>query len=66
METVFLAAYCTIAATLATDWNLGFLERAWTTESLYVESAAGRQVYVGTDIDNFDKDVGDAKLNRRA
>jgi hypothetical protein len=66
METVFSAAYCTIAATSATDWNSGFLERAWTTESLYVESAAGRQVYVGTDIDDFDKDVGDAKLNRRA
>jgi hypothetical protein len=66
METVFSAAYCTIAATSATDWNTGFLERAWTTESLYVKSAAGRQVYVSTDIDDFDKDVGDAELNRRA
>jgi hypothetical protein len=66
METVFSAAYCTIAATSATDWNTGFLERAWTTESLYVKSAAGRHVYVGTDIDDFDKDVGDAELNRRA
>ena len=66
METVFSAAYCTIAATSAIDWNTGFLERAWTTESLYVKSAAGRQVYVGTDIDDFDKDVGDAELNRRA
>jgi hypothetical protein len=66
METVFSAAYCTIAATSATYWNTGFLERAWTTKSLYVKSAAGLQVYVSTDIDDFDKDVGDAKLNKRA
>jgi hypothetical protein len=66
METVFSAAYCTIAATSATNWNTGFLGRAWTTESLYVESAAGRKLYIGTDIDDFDIDVGDAELNRRA
>ena len=66
METVFSAAYCTIAATSATDSNTGFLKRAWTTKSLYVKSAAGQQVYVGTDIDHFDKDVGDAELNKRA
>jgi hypothetical protein len=66
METVFSAAYCTIAATSATDCNTGFLQRAWTTESLYIKSAAGRQVYVSTDIDDFDKDVEDAELNRRA
>jgi hypothetical protein len=66
METVFSGAYCTIAATSATDWNTGFLERAWTTESLYVKSAAGQQVYVSTDIDDFDHDVGGAELNRRA
>jgi hypothetical protein len=66
METVFSAAYCTIAATSATNWNTGFLERAWTTESLYVKSAAGRRVYVSTDVDDFDKDVGNAELNKRA
>lgn len=66
MEMVFSAAYCTIAATSATNCNTGFLKRVWTTESLYVKSAAGRQVYVSTDIDDFDKDVGGAELNRRA
>jgi hypothetical protein len=66
METVFSAAYCTIAATSATNWNTGFLGRAWTTESLHVKSAAGQRVYVSTDIDDYDKDVRDAKLNKRA
>jgi hypothetical protein len=66
METVFSAAYCTIAATSATNGNTGFLKRAWTTESLYVESAAGQKLYVSTDIDDFDIDVGKAQLNRRA
>jgi hypothetical protein len=66
MEMVYSAAYCTIAATSAADCNSGFLERAWTTESLHVESAAGRRVYVSTDIDDYDKDVGNAKLNKRA
>jgi hypothetical protein len=65
MEMVFSAAYCTIAATAATNWNAGFLQRAWTTESLYVESATGQRVYVSTDIDDYDKDVEDAELNKR-
>jgi hypothetical protein len=33
---------------------------------MYVESAAGQKLYIGTDIDDFDIDVGDAELNRRA
>lgn len=66
METVFSAAYCTIAATSAKNGNTGFLKRAWNTESLYVESAAGQKFYVSTDIDDFDIDVGKAELNRRA
>jgi hypothetical protein len=32
METVFSAAYCTLAATAAADCKTGFLERAVTTE----------------------------------
>ncbi|KAH7408032.1 heterokaryon incompatibility protein-domain-containing protein [Cadophora sp. MPI-SDFR-AT-0126] len=66
METVFSAAYCTVAATSAADWTTGFLERTVTTESIYVQSAAGKQLYVSTDIDDFDGDVGGAELNRRA
>lgn len=66
METVFSAAYCIVAATSAIDWNVGFLHRAWTPEYLYVESAAGWQVHVGTGIDDFDEHVGEAELNKRA
>jgi hypothetical protein len=66
MESVFSAAYCILAATSATGFTAGFLERAVTTESVYVHNAAGEQFYVSTDIDDFDKDVGDAKLNKRA
>jgi hypothetical protein len=66
MELVFSAAYCTIAATSATGCNSGFIERAMTTESVYVESATGKRFCVSTDIDDFDKDVGEAELNKRA
>jgi hypothetical protein len=65
METVYSMAYCTLAATSAADCKTGFLERAMTTESVYVYSAAGEPFYVSTDIDNFDTDVGDAELNKR-
>lgn len=66
METVFSAAYCILAATSATDCKTGFLERGTATESLYVRNAMGKHFYVSTDIDDFDKDVGDAELNKRA
>jgi hypothetical protein len=66
METVFSAAYCTLAATSAADCKTGFLERAVTTDSVYVHTAAGMQLYVSTDVDDFDKDVGGAELNKRA
>jgi len=66
METVFSAAYCVLAATSATDCKTGFLERTVTPESLYVRNAAGKQFYVSTNIDDFDKDIGDAELNNRA
>jgi hypothetical protein len=65
METVFWAAYCTLAATSATNCKTGFLERAVTTDSVYVKSAAGKQCYVSTDVDDFDRDVGHAELNKR-
>jgi hypothetical protein len=66
METVFSEAYCILAATSATDCKAGFLERAVTTESVFVHSAVGKQYYVSTDIDDFDKDVEDSELNKRA
>ncbi|EMD70139.1 hypothetical protein GGP41_000278 [Bipolaris sorokiniana] len=66
METVFSEAYCVLAATSATDCKTGFLKRIMTTESVHVHNAAGKQFYVSTDIDDFDTDVRDAELNKRA
>lgn len=66
MESVFSQAYCTIAATAAADSNAGFLMRDLRVESVYVRDTSGNEFYVSNDIDDFDKDVGKAKLNTRA
>ncbi|KAH7111797.1 heterokaryon incompatibility protein-domain-containing protein [Dendryphion nanum] len=66
MESVFSAAYCTIAATAAVDSKAGFLERDISPEHVYVQDASGNQFYISTDIDDFDNDVGKAQLNTRA
>jgi hypothetical protein len=66
MESVFSQAYCTIAATAAADSNAGFLERDIRTSHVYVQDASGNEFYISDDIDDFDEDVGKAKLNTRA
>jgi hypothetical protein len=66
MESVFSYAYCTIAATAAVDSNSGFLERDIRPEYVHVQDASGNQFYISTDIDDFDNDVGKARLNTRA
>jgi len=66
MEGVFASAYCTIAATSAVDSNAGFLKRNVSSEYVYVQDASGRRFYVCTDIDDFDNDVEEAQLNKRA
>jgi hypothetical protein len=66
MESVFSQAYCTIAATAAADSNAGFLERDIRTNYVYVRDTYGNEFYVSSDIDDFDEDVGNAKLNTRA
>jgi hypothetical protein len=66
MESVFSQAYCTIAATAAADSNAGFLKRYICTDSVYVQDASGNEFYISTDVDDFDQDVGKAKLNTRA
>ncbi|OCK74646.1 HET-domain-containing protein [Lepidopterella palustris CBS 459.81] len=66
MEEVFSGAYCTIAATSAVDSNAGFLDRNISSEYIYVQDASGRRFYIGTNIDDFDNDVDEARLNRRA
>lgn len=66
MESVFSQAYCTIAATAAADSSAGFLERNIRTNYVYVRDISGNELYVSSDIDDFDEDVGKAKLNTRA
>ena len=66
MESVFSAAYCTIAATAAKDSYSGFLERDICTEYVHVQDPSGKQFYISTNIDDFDNDVGKARLNTRA
>ena len=65
MESVFSAAYCIIAATAAIDSNTGFLERDISPEYVHVQDASGKQFYISTDVDDFDKHVGEARLNKR-
>jgi hypothetical protein len=65
MERVFNSAYCTIAATSATSWNDGFLERKATSQAVQVQDVSGRWIYVCDNIDNFDVDVDDGNLNKR-
>ncbi|KAF2678911.1 HET-domain-containing protein [Lentithecium fluviatile CBS 122367] len=66
MEGVYASAYCTIAATSAVDSNAGFLERNVSNKYVHVQDASGRRFYVCTDIDGFDNDVDNARLNKRA
>lgn len=66
MEGVYASAYCTIAATSAVDSNAGFLERNISNEYVHVQDASGRRFYVCTDIDDFENDVENAHLNKRA
>jgi len=70
MEAVFKNAYCTIAATSAEDSNKGFLNRPPLEEkdSQYVKvpNSSHGKVYVCTSIDDFDGDVVEGVLNKRA
>jgi hypothetical protein len=66
MEDVFALAYCVIAATLAVDSNVGFLARNKSTEFVRVRGIAGNRVCVCIRMDDFDNDVEQAELNKRA
>jgi hypothetical protein len=66
MESVYASAYCTIAATSAVDSNAGFLKRNANSKYVYAQDALDHRFYVCTDIDDFDNDVGKARLNTRA
>ncbi|KAF2820942.1 hypothetical protein CC86DRAFT_374182 [Ophiobolus disseminans] len=66
MQDVYAGAYCTIAATSANDSNTGFLERTVRSEYLHIQDASGRQFYLSTEVDDFDNDVENKLLNKRA
>ena len=66
MEDVFASAYCIIAATSAMDSTTGFLARNRSTEYVRVQDAAGNQVCISTYMDDFEKDVEQAEINKRA
>jgi hypothetical protein len=66
MQDVYAGAYCTIAATSAVDSNAGFLERTVRSEYLHIQDTSGRRFYVCTEVDDFDNDVENAPLNKRA
>lgn len=66
MEDVFASAYCTIAATSAVDSKAGFLARNTSNEYVRVQDAAGNQVCVCAHMDDFENDVEQAGLNKRA
>ncbi|KAM0362832.1 hypothetical protein ACHAO7_011169 [Fusarium culmorum] len=64
MEDVYSSAYCTIAATSAIDSNAGFLKR--DTSGIHAQDASGQHIYVSADRCDFDTEVEQATLNKRA
>lgn len=69
MEAVFKNAYCTIAATSAEDSTKGFLNRPLLEEDsqyVMVPKSSHGKVYVCTSIDDFNGDVVEGSLNKRA
>jgi hypothetical protein len=66
MQDVYAGAYCTIAATSAVDSKAGFLERTVRSDYIHIQDTSGRQFYVCTEVDDFDNDVENALLNKRA
>jgi hypothetical protein len=66
MQDVYAGAYCTIAATSAVDSKAGFLQRTVRSEYIHIQDTSGRQFYICTEVDDFDNDVENALLNKRA
>ncbi|KAJ6023809.1 HET-domain-containing protein [Penicillium herquei] len=69
METIFSNAYCTLAATSATNSDSGFLARSYTRNPrpyIKIRSQIHGSLYVCTTGDNFDHDVSGGALNQRA
>ncbi len=65
METVFNEAYCTIAATSATDSTLGFLGPRLAKQYIRVSDGSDNQLFLCETVDDFTADVVDGVLNKR-
>ena len=63
MDSVFRAAFCVIAATRATGVREGFLQERAPRLSFQLQ---GSPVFVAEDIENFQRDVLEGHLNKRA
>ncbi|KAK8013498.1 hypothetical protein PG991_009091 [Apiospora marii] len=57
MEDVYASAYCTIAATAASNSMAGFLSGIENHQSLYVQDDHGEAIYISTNVADFDKDI---------
>ncbi|KAN0070806.1 HET domain containing protein [Elaphomyces granulatus] len=66
MEHVFASAYCTIAASSASNWRDGFLERNLSPQYFQIQSSSCRQVYVCGNMHDYSKDMDESPLNKRA
>ncbi|PQE08372.1 Heterokaryon incompatibility protein [Rutstroemia sp. NJR-2017a WRK4] len=66
MEDVFASAYCTVAASSASDSSTGFLEHQIDNENTYIQNESGQYLYLSTNLANFDEDVENSQLNQRA
>ncbi|KAI0121047.1 heterokaryon incompatibility protein-domain-containing protein [Xylariales sp. AK1849] len=65
MEAVFASAYCTVAATAATNSRSGFLKKE-ITDSASVKPGTGSGVNAPIVSADFDHDINKAPLNKRA
>jgi hypothetical protein len=65
MEGVFASAYCTIAATAASDFRSGF-KKKHLVGSACVRRKTGSDINVSTIAADFDNNINEAPLNKRA
>ncbi|CAG8979562.1 hypothetical protein HYALB_00011916 [Hymenoscyphus albidus] len=66
MEDIYSSAYFTLAATAAVDSNSGFLQRNITSEYVCIQDDSGQLMYTCTCPADFDREVDQAPLNKRA
>jgi hypothetical protein len=66
MEGVFSGAYCTLAASRASDSHSGFLGPRPECDAVIFQRDTEERFYVSKSVDNFQGDIIEGALNRRA